>query len=696
MNRLLFQTMLFLLIALTATTFAPTTRAQWTTTNGPFGATISDLHSSLGILLATSQAGIFRSTDNGDTWHHAYKGTGEFPLMRAGGRLYSSDYKGLLFSDDDGTTWQYAATDLPEGSISALAYDGLYYAGGASIMGLYVSATTSAWQRISDGLPNSYVVSIVTTDSSVLASLGSSFGGDDGGVFKRSKDGSWTRVLASIEGYRLFNVGSALFAASWSALYRSTDDGATWQPATMPIQESFVLSIIATPDGLYASTNNKGIYRSTDNGATWSSAGMQFAGVVSLVQQSGDLFAGTIQHGVFVLRSGSVQWQPINNGIQSTTTIPVLAADHANTSLYAIAEGMPFLSKGINRGTAWQSLNLPPSTTTTVTALSVVGETLLAGTNSEGIYTADLNTAMWQKSSGIEQTVWVTSFLHSGSTILAGTFSLSVPPLPSGGIILSTDKGASWSKTQVPGPVYALAQHKGELYAGSARTVVKSLDNGQTWTATSAAPVAESDIYALASNGSALFASAYNDGVFVSTDNGATWTQSIVSSPPASIRVQSFAVYEHAVFAATQHGVLRTTDNGQTWEPVNEGFEQNQPIQSLAVLGSDLYAGTAGSAVWLRPLSELVTTSVPEATLHTTAFELFPNPVKSTAVLRVHTQLRNASLVVSTLTGQRVQATTGLHGADIQLQRRDLAPGTYVFTVEENGVVIASGTFMAE
>jgi hypothetical protein len=50
--------------------------------------------------------------------------------------------------------------------------------------------------------------------------------------------------------------------------------------------------------------------------------------------------------------------------------------------------------------------------------------------------------------------------------------------------------------------------------------------------------------------------------------------------------------------------ILRSTDQGVTWIPVSEGFDPD-PVTSLEIVGTDLYAGTAGGWVWKRPLSEL-------------------------------------------------------------------------------------------
>lgn len=59
------------------------------------------------------------------------------------------------------------------------------------------------------------------------------------------------------------------FAATKTGLFRSTDDGRTWERLGVPREEVF--SVVASPDGerLYAGTHPAHLYVSTDRGETW-------------------------------------------------------------------------------------------------------------------------------------------------------------------------------------------------------------------------------------------------------------------------------------------------------------------------------------------------------------------------------------------------------------------------------------------
>jgi photosystem II stability/assembly factor-like uncharacterized protein len=80
-----------------------------------------------------------------------------------------------------------------------------------------------------------------------------------------------TRVLDSGNTLRVRTVPAidGVFATTKAGLYRSEDDGRTWENLEVPREE--VYSVVASPDGerLYAGTHPAHLYVSTDAGDTW-------------------------------------------------------------------------------------------------------------------------------------------------------------------------------------------------------------------------------------------------------------------------------------------------------------------------------------------------------------------------------------------------------------------------------------------
>lgn len=100
--------------------------------------------------------------------------------------------------------------------------------------------------------------------------------GTNSGVFRVEgipfDPGETERVLdcGRVTAVRRFEHLPGVFASSASGLYRSTDDGRTWENLDIPAGDSDVWSVLGTEEGaLYAGTNDPYLYRSTDGGETW-------------------------------------------------------------------------------------------------------------------------------------------------------------------------------------------------------------------------------------------------------------------------------------------------------------------------------------------------------------------------------------------------------------------------------------------
>jgi photosystem II stability/assembly factor-like uncharacterized protein len=98
-------------------------------------------------------------------------------------------------------------------------------------------------------------------------------------------------------------------------------------------------------------------------------------------------------------------------------------------------------------------------------------------------------------------------------------------------------------------------------------------------------------VNSLAVYGTNLFAGTYG-GVFLSTDSGTNWTA--VKTGLTNSSVQSFAVSGTKVFAGTLGGgVFLSTNDGTNWTAVNNGLTGSY-VFALALSGSNLFAGTDG------------------------------------------------------------------------------------------------------
>ncbi len=153
--------------------------------------------------------------------------------------------------------------------------------------------------------------------------------------------------------------------------------------------------------------------------------------------------------------------------------------------------------------------------------------------------------------------------LRDGTTIYAGT---------NGGVYSSNDDGASWTYQALNGSIiYALAMNGSTLYAGAYYSGVhRSTDGGVSWTFVSDNGLpTNASVRTLVTSGSDLFAGiSYgggesNGGVYVTSDNGDSWNMSSSGLPNAM--VSSMAAVGTELFAASLLAQYRSSDNGASW-----------------------------------------------------------------------------------------------------------------------------------
>ena len=160
-----------------------------------------------------------------------------FVLEAEGNRIYTGTTKGIYISRDHGHTWH---TTLPEeAAITAIAIDGKTVYAGASAKGVFRSDDAGVtWKPLQDGLRC-----------------------DD--VNGECYCGEVRRILITRD--KIFNV---MF---WRGTYTSKDKGETWHEASKEwaLGARKILSMTEFDGYLWKATDGDIMYRSPDNGETW-------------------------------------------------------------------------------------------------------------------------------------------------------------------------------------------------------------------------------------------------------------------------------------------------------------------------------------------------------------------------------------------------------------------------------------------
>jgi len=255
------------------------------------------------------------------------------------------------------------------------------------------------------------------------------------------------------------------------------------------------------------------------------------------------------------------------------------------------------------------------------------GGNLFAGLINGALISTD-NGSNWNYTS-ISATFSVWSFAVNGTDLFAGT---------TGGLFRSTDNGLTWNTVNSGMPlVQSFAVIGTTFFAGTeGGGVYFTTDNGTNWTQVNTG-LTNLQVRALISSGTKLFAGTL-DGVFLSTDNGSNWTQ--LNTGLSNLDVRGFAVLGTNIFTGTNGGIFRSnintinwtnvagglvrgfavtcgtdiyaggwyngggvihsTDNGTNWTSFNTGLTTTT-VPTLAVKGSDLFAGTWNGGVFRSP-----------------------------------------------------------------------------------------------
>lgn len=457
--------------------------------------------------------------------------------------------------------------------------------------------STAPWQRIAS-VPGGYIGRVVFD----AAHPGVAIAGSDAAYLYRSTDGGATwkamRVGTVNEGFRAiafspstpgtaFAYSTDNFFAGFGTLYRSVDDGRTWQPT--PGQPSSVAAggffpgegreIVIDPTGriIVLTDTYSGILRSADGGATWSNpvsnarafglsadpkhrgvlwaAGLDNTTGLSTVWKSADFGATWVAQtpaafnptGPIFLEAYGIVVQPRTGVIYATWTGfdpntysldggVVVSTDGGHTWISRNDGLLPSFSPGSSAG--WIAFDPEDSDTIFVTTNGGGGQ------NGDGFYRSRNSGRTWE---------------------------------PIGTVLPVHGANGVWVRPEMRGYPAALFTATPGLYA--------STDDGHHWQHSDAGQVggyiqmiADDDV---ASGG---YYAASGDGLFRSTDGAATWNR--IDTWDGPIGINAFGIDrnspQHTLYAPSINHVWRSTTAGHSWSDVSPPVPPTTPYASFA------------------------------------------------------------------------------------------------------------------
>ena len=137
--------------------------------------------------------------------------------------------------------------------------------------------------------------------------------------------------------------------------------------------------------------------------------------------------------------------------------------------------------------------------------------------------------------------------------------------------------------------------------------IYRTTDNGNTWSTVNNGLPINPNVQALAISGTNIFAGLSYYGLYLSTNDGNSWTHLTNGLPTGFFSPSAFAISRSNIFVGTgirsstasQNGIYLSTNNGSNWIAVNNGLPANDNITTLAISGTNIFAGTESHGIFL-------------------------------------------------------------------------------------------------
>ncbi len=627
-----------------------TSKAQWGQTNGPYGGGIEVLFvTTEGILFAgTDGAGVFRSTDGGESWTPVNTGlhtiSGFFrdvtALAQKRDTLYVNMVSGLFTSTDNGNTWQIVP-DPPLVLITSILVIGDRIYVGTERRGIWYTDDSVSWIPVNDGFTNNSFISKFGIPSFLkindLANIGTTLvvGTQERGVFrKKATEDSWHPINSGFtvqpihqEQTNNIQTESALHSsqqpqlpskirvdsfavmdnllfvsAVWDkggGLFRSDDEGDTWTHIAAEEITDTIRTLAVYGTTLYAGTSDSGVFRSDDRGDSWTAVnnGLTHREVSTLLAvNENTVFAGT-QVGVFRTTDSGNSWVETNTGLTNTSVYDFEVVGNKIYANFSTNIGGKIV-RSVDGGESWQSVTMPIEYSWPTLSGSD-GELYIRAYRYdphdeeggfEGVFRLD------EENNTLVELFAQTHWDHStcmetvGTTFYIGT---------SGGVFrYQWEKDSATTVTNLGLDehfIYMLSVNRKLVYAITGdNEIYRLLGEGKPWERIHLAEdMVDVDITGIRWVGSVLYVTS-NQGVFSSTNGGHTWTS--INDGLDGTRVSSIWTDGTDLYIGTrQRGVYRWIEDKKQWKQLGSLRRQ---VLSLAVLDGFLYAGTVSLGVF--------------------------------------------------------------------------------------------------
>ena len=309
-----------------------------------------------GDIFAGSFAGVARSFDNGDTWILKSNGfsastVNDIAVHNIGEIYVASDFSGVLRSLDSGVSWEQKGNGLesPEGVLLPIVTIGVDNYGD-----IYAIGNSSSFFKSKD--KGDTWITLKRDDSNFLLSKDIAinernhlFVGTEFGII-RSLDGGNTWKQIHYPGIKNngaidFKFNGDIYLIDYSSdIYRSSDNGDTWQRIYDSSSNAGFLTIDLSSVGFIFANTGDGFVRSFDNGNNWTTLSLPAEPTTVEINSEDEIFIGISGGKVFVSSDFGDNWADVSSGLPRWSSVNAFALDLDTYLFVGLSEGGLFRS----------------------------------------------------------------------------------------------------------------------------------------------------------------------------------------------------------------------------------------------------------------------------------------------------------------------------------------------------------------
>ena len=370
------------------------------------------------------------------------------------------------------------------------------------------------------------------------------------------------------------NTNNVIFAYGDPGKFaRSTNNGNSWSPIIIQGIEYFPLTnIVAVNNNVYVAINNLGVYKSTDDGETWEQKNV---GLTNLqirciwISNNGELFLGSGGN-IFKSNNGGETWDYVGS-VPANHWIYALATGENNNFFASTFIGtFQGLLRSIDGGQNWETVY----TNSEIRTLNISSNGYIYAGGSSGLIRSTNNGNSWQV---IESSIQTDRAIYIDSNDYI-FFSKG----GGNGIIKSTDYGENWISFGLTGKaIMSIAKNNnGDFFAGHFYTgIYRTTNNGLIWTVIYNSGIDFSVEKLYTNSNGFVYAKGSNRRVYFSNDNGEQWNKND-TLPVGDLGINS----NNILFCVgINNDIYRSTDYGYTWTFLKYFGSLEAPLKILCL-----------------------------------------------------------------------------------------------------------------